>query len=207
MSLRVRLNLIITALIALFTVVTGKIIVDDMRNSIREEIEAGTRVSMQLLKAVLYESDLATVKSEMATFFEVFPHGTVWSNDDKGKGYDVVLLGQAGPTRIDVDELEDRLAGDDHLLVAESLREVGFESAVELLATYAGRAGELRPWLKGAQINRDRNLRLQYLAGMALNFQRGGDIYAGLRAYRKYPDDLFIASEPLRRALEQAMGK
>jgi hypothetical protein len=59
MSLRVRLNLIITALIALFTLVTGKIIVDDMRNSIREEIEAGTRVSMQLLKAVLYESDLA----------------------------------------------------------------------------------------------------------------------------------------------------
>ena len=43
MSLRVRLNLIITALIVLFTLVTGKIIVDDMRNSIREEIEAGTR--------------------------------------------------------------------------------------------------------------------------------------------------------------------
>src|SRR5262245_44507134 len=59
MSLRVRLNLIITALIALFTLVTGKIIVDDMRNSIREEIEAGTRVTMQLLTAVLYESDLA----------------------------------------------------------------------------------------------------------------------------------------------------
>jgi two-component system, NarL family, sensor histidine kinase UhpB len=59
MSLRVRLNLIITTLIALFTLVTGKIIVDDMRNSIREEIEAGTRVSLQLLTAVLYESDLA----------------------------------------------------------------------------------------------------------------------------------------------------
>jgi hypothetical protein len=59
MSLRVRLNLIITALIVLFTLVTGKIIVDDMRNSIREEIEAGTRVTLQLLTAVLYESDLA----------------------------------------------------------------------------------------------------------------------------------------------------
>ena len=59
MSLRVRLNLIITALIVLFTLVTGKIIVDDMRNSIREEIEAGTRVTLQLLNTVLYESDLA----------------------------------------------------------------------------------------------------------------------------------------------------
>jgi two-component system sensor histidine kinase UhpB len=59
MSLRVRLNLIITALIALFTLVTGKIIIDDMRNSIREEIEAGSRVTMQLLTAVLDESELA----------------------------------------------------------------------------------------------------------------------------------------------------
>jgi PAS domain S-box-containing protein len=59
MSLRVRLNLIITALIALFTLVTGKIIIDDMRNSIREEIEAGTRVTMQMLTAVLHESELA----------------------------------------------------------------------------------------------------------------------------------------------------
>lgn len=58
MSLRVRLNLIITALIALFTLVTGKIIIDDMRNSIREEIEAGSRVTMQLLTAVLHESEL-----------------------------------------------------------------------------------------------------------------------------------------------------
>src|SRR5277367_1040100 len=28
----------------------------------------------------LYESDFATVKSELATFFDVFPNGTVWAN-------------------------------------------------------------------------------------------------------------------------------
>jgi hypothetical protein len=59
MSLRVRLNLIITVLVALFTAATGKIVVDDMRSSIREEIEAGTRVTLQLLKPVLDESAVA----------------------------------------------------------------------------------------------------------------------------------------------------
>ena len=34
----------------------------------------------------LYESDLATVKSELATFFDVFPNGTVWGNDHRRRG-------------------------------------------------------------------------------------------------------------------------
>ena len=62
MSLRVRLTLIITVLVALFTLATGKIIVDDMRSSIREEIEAGTRVTLQLLTTLLYQSDLARIR-------------------------------------------------------------------------------------------------------------------------------------------------
>ena len=40
----------------------------------------------------LYESDLDTVKSEIATFFEVFPNATIWANNVDGQGYDVVLL-------------------------------------------------------------------------------------------------------------------
>src|SRR5258706_6407305 len=54
----------------------------------------------------LYESDVATVKSEIATFFEVFPYGSVWANNNEGSGYDMVLIGQAQPTRIDLDEVE-----------------------------------------------------------------------------------------------------
>jgi spermidine synthase len=45
----------------------------------------------------LYESHLDVVKSEFATFFNVFPTGTVWSNDINGKGYDVVLAGRVDP--------------------------------------------------------------------------------------------------------------
>jgi hypothetical protein len=35
-----------------------------------------------------------------------------------------------------------------------------------LMATYAGQARDLRPWLTDAEINTDRNLRLEYLAGL-----------------------------------------
>ena len=45
----------------------------------------------------LYESNVETVQSEIATFFEAFPNGTVWGNlNTDGQGYDVVLVGQAG---------------------------------------------------------------------------------------------------------------
>ena len=117
----------------------------------------------------LYESNPGVVKSEIATFFEVFPGGTIWANDENGKGYDIVMLGQAGPTKINVDDLQARLDRSDYVDVGVSLRDVGFKSAIDLLGTYGGQASDLRAWLRGAEINRDRNLRLQYLAGMNPN--------------------------------------
>lgn len=119
----------------------------------------------------LYESDFETVKSELATFFDVFPTGTIWGNDISGEGYDLVLLAQAEPTKIDIDALQKRLRRDDYKLVAQSLAEVNFHSVPQLLGTYAGQASDLKDWLKGAEINRDLNLRLQYLAGMGLNYE------------------------------------
>ena len=74
----------------------------------------------------LYESNLETVKSVIATFFQVFPNGILWSNEHDGDGYDAVLFGQVEPTVIDVDELQQRLDRPDHQLVKQSLREVGF---------------------------------------------------------------------------------
>ena len=51
----------------------------------------------------LYESDVRTVKSELATFFEAFPNGTIWANTVDGRGYDMVFMGQHGPAKIDLD--------------------------------------------------------------------------------------------------------
>ena len=60
------------------------------------------------------------------------------------------------------------------------------------IATYAGNASDLAPWLKDAQINRDRNLRLQYLAGLELNKQHGNYIHAEMMNYRRFPEDFFV---------------
>ena len=74
----------------------------------------------------LYESNLETSKSVIATFFQVFPNGIIWSNEREGFGYDAVLFGQVEPTVIDVDALQERIDRADHQLVRQSLREVGF---------------------------------------------------------------------------------
>jgi len=143
----------------------------------------------------LYETNVSAVKSELATFFDVFPQGTVWSNDQEGQGYDTVLLGQLQPLQIDVEQLEQRLRRKDHLPVVVSLQEVGFWSALEFLATFAGAAKDLQPWLADAEINRDRNLRLQYLAGASANSYREWHIYNDILKHRTYPTNLFLASD------------
>src|SRR5213083_1745753 len=117
----------------------------------------------------LYESNTEAVKSEIGTFLEAFPNGVVFGNTNEGKGYDLVLLGQVEPTKIDVDAVQAKLQRPEYTPMARSLREIGMSSAVDLFATYAGRKPDLQAWLKDAQINRDRNLRLQYLAGLGLN--------------------------------------
>ena len=142
----------------------------------------------------------------MATFFKVFPGGTMWGNDNAGQGYDVVMLAQDGPTRIDVDATENRLVRPDHQAALQSLNEVGFRSAVSLFSTYGGRSADLEPWYKGGAINLDRNLRLQYLAGFGLNLYRSSDIYEDMLRYRKYPEDVFQISEERREVLVKMMG-
>ncbi len=154
----------------------------------------------------LYESDLETVKSELATFFRVFPNGTIWGNDNGGEGYDMVLLAQAGPANIDVDALEQRLSSAGHGPVQKSLRDVGFWSAVGILSTYAGRGSDLEPWLAHAQINNDLNLRLQYLAGMGLDSYNAPGIYAELLGVRRFPEGLFTGSGERMAELRSALG-
>ena len=154
----------------------------------------------------LYESGTAAVKSEIATFFEVFPNGVIWGNTFNGEGYDVVLMGQAEPTRIDVDALEQQLRSPAFSVVAQSLREIGFSSGVDLLATYGGRAQELAPWLTDAEVNTDRNLRLQFLAGFGVNAYEQAAIYRAILSYRQYPGDLFAGSPERLTALRGAIA-
>ena len=91
----------------------------------------------------LYESNTEAVKSEIATFLEAFPNGVVFGNTNNGAGYDLVLLGQVEDTKIDVDAMQAKLQRPEYAPVAQSLREIGMNSAVDLFATFAGRASDL----------------------------------------------------------------
>jgi spermidine synthase len=138
----------------------------------------------------LYESDQETVKTELATFFSVFPNATLWSNYLDGDGYDLVLLGRLDNSPIDVDRLQQRLDQSGYSRVASSLAETGFHSAEELMASYAGRAPELQAMLTGAALNEDSNLRLQYMAGLGVNSAEAPRLYREILGYRKFPEDL-----------------
>jgi spermidine synthase len=160
----------------------------------------------------LYESNTEAVKSEIATFMEAFPNGVVWGNTNNGAGYDLVLLGQVENTRIDVDAIQARLQRPEYAPVVQSLNEIGMHSAVDLFSTFAGRANDLAPWLADASINRDRNLRLQFLAGLGLNLYQSDTIYAGMLAYvRRFPDELFTGSpqtiSALRAGIQREQGR
>jgi spermidine synthase len=152
----------------------------------------------------LYESDERTVKSELATFFEAFPNATVWANTVNGQGYDMVFMGQVDKLHVDVDELQTRLDRPDFELVAQSLREIGVNSAIDLLATYAGQQADLGQWTAGADINHDSDLRLSYLAGWGINSTLEDFIYKRMMSYRQPPLNLFTG--PHMQNLLYAMG-
>jgi spermidine synthase len=155
-----------------------------------------------------YESNSEAVKSEVATFFEVFPNGAIFANTVRGSGYDVVLVGQAEPIKIDIDKMQARLDSPEYAVLSKSLKDIGLFSAVDLLATYAGRPSDLQSWLKDAIITHDKDMRLQYLAGMSLNLYHANDIYQDMVKYGPYmPKEMFTGSDVHLQLLDRAISQ
>ncbi len=194
----------------------------------RDHLNPGGSVSLWM---PLYEANAETTQSLISTFFEVFPNAILWSNErqamgadalfgEQHYGYDAILFGQVEPTVIDVDALQRRIDRPDHEAVKQSLLEVGFggpdpmsdegtmrPESIELLATYAGQAPMLGDWSKGAQINTDRNLRLQYLAGMWLNTNMGPQNLAGILAHYRFPEKTFVGSAETIATLKRVLRR
>jgi len=153
----------------------------------------------------LYESNTEAVKSEVATFLEAFPNGMIFGNTNNGAGYDMVLLGQVEPTVINLDEIQAKLSRPEYAPMARSFSEIGMNSVVDLFSTFAGNKPQLQPWLADATINKDRNLKLQYLAGLGVHLYQSDVIYAGMIRYAGYPQGTFTGSDGMLTALQQAM--
>ncbi len=111
----------------------------------------------------LYESNEATVKCELATFLQQFPQTMIWSGQSLHVGYDLIVVGSVDGQPGNVQEMTSRLSSSPSL--QKSFAEIGLTQEDSLTSRFAASGHDLKSWLRGAEINRDRNLRLQYLAG------------------------------------------
>ena len=151
---------------------------------LRDHLNPGGMVTQWI---PIYESDFPTVKSEIASFMAAFPYAEVFANVVDGGGYDLTLIGHKEPMTLDVAGADARLLQPDHALMRASLAEVGFPTAQSLLDTYTADKPGLAAWLSDAQINHDRNMRLQYLAGQSMDQDYRNEILAEIQAAKRPP--------------------
>ncbi len=93
--------------------------------SVKQHLNPG---GMFTLYVPLYETDEVTIRSELKTFFEAFPYGSIWANLRDGEGYDMVFMGQADPLRIDLDAAQARYDLPEHAGVRRSLHDIGVDN-------------------------------------------------------------------------------
>jgi spermidine synthase len=72
---------------------------------------------------------------------------------------------------------------------------------------FCSQASGLRGWIQNAQINRDRNLRLQYLAGMNINSYIGTKIMQNILSCYTFPQNAFEGSPQLLRIFRAALAE
>ena len=131
----------------------------------------------------LYESNTEAVKSEIATFIEVFPNGMVWGNTHDGARLRPGAARAARrhePINVDADRAAAAAAGI-RARCGSRCSEIGMNSAVDLFSTYAGtrdRAAS-RGWRTPGS-TATATSRLQYLAGLGLNLYQSESIYADM---------------------------
>ena len=134
----------------------------------------------------LYESNPAAVKSEIGRSWRRSRTASSGATPTTAQGYDLVLMGQVEPIKIDVDRIEAQAR---RARVTRRSRsrcgEIGINSAIELFANYAGQPPDLAPLAQGrARSITTATSALQYLAGLGLNLYQSDPIYAGHAAIR-----------------------
>jgi spermidine synthase len=151
----------------------------------------------------LYETNETAIKIQMRTFMEAFPNGSVWNTQGGRGGYDVVVLGQGGPTHIDVAGAQQRIDRNPELM--KSLSDVRLGSAIDVFASYGVGAADLTAWFADTPANRDFSLKLEYISGLASDLQRADEIYASMTRSRTYRKDMFIAPPAVEALLKSRL--
>lgn len=99
MSLRFRINVVITFVIIVFAFATAHITLQDMRRSISEEIEAGTRVTVQLMETVIANAHAPGQSASNAVLLAFLRHvGRVRANEIRFYDSEDELLYESPPS-------------------------------------------------------------------------------------------------------------
>jgi PAS domain S-box-containing protein len=100
MSLRLRINLVLSLVIVAFTIAMAGIIVNDTRSSVREEMESATRVAVQLIETVVrgvyLEAGPAERNQALLAFLQSV--GRVRANEIRFYDYGGALLYESPPS-------------------------------------------------------------------------------------------------------------
>jgi PAS domain S-box-containing protein len=99
MSLRFRINVVITSVIVVFAIGTAHLALQDVRRSIREEIEAGTRVTVQLMETVIANAHAPNGATSNEVLLAFLRHvGRVRANEIRFYDADDRLLYESPPS-------------------------------------------------------------------------------------------------------------
>jgi spermidine synthase len=127
----------------------------------------------------LYSLSPELLRTVVATFQSVFPHTLVFQTVHE----DTLLVGSVTPLSLDLAELGERMAAPP---VAADLARIGIRDATQLLGWLLLDTGDVRRFVRGAEINTDDNARLEFAAPRALyedsvadNLQLLTDAFAG----------------------------
>jgi spermidine synthase len=146
----------------------------------------------------VYDADPATVKCQLGTFVNAFPHTMFWTSWRDGDGgvrptHDIIAIGRLEPIIIDVDALIQRINGDARLKA--DLDEVQVGTIGQLFGQYVGSGDDLKPWLADAAINADVSLKLEYLAGLWMWINVSDPIMQEIYGYLRYPEEFLTNDE------------
>ena len=146
-----------------------------------------------------------SVKSEIATFFKVFPHAMVWHTGGTILQRHMLLFGSNQPYMFDLSKI-DQMTGPGSK-IEESIHEMEFNSLDDMLTLYVADKEALKEWVRGAQINSDMNLRLEYLAGAAAYQNNREEIFRDIIAHRRWPQELFRGHEARLQAIRENLDQ
>ena len=140
------------------------------------------------------------VRSLLGAFAEVFPEGTIWITP-----FDVVMMGGIGPVPFDVPMVREYLIANPR--VATSLSEVGFDSAEDIAGCFLCSCRSLKDFLRGAQVNRDRNLNIQYRGWQAYYQHNLPEMRRLLVGLRSYDATVFVVPDEERVKFREALER